>query len=223
MPDLEKRVESLEKLLSLMRPHLKAPMHGMSLWSNIEERSTDPEDPPEGFGSLWLSDGTEQGDDGDLIFERTAGAVTKYANLTGMSKRATMWHDESIVTNGNALTHALNVAQRYANYSYQDAAANADSFTNGCYLRAGTYTLYVLGVTHSSRGIIDWDLDGVEIVANQDWYSAATVYNVVKSTAAVAVTFDGWHLLQGTIDGKNGSATDFRMSLTKFWFVPASD
>jgi len=84
MPDLEKRVESLEKLLSLMRPYLKAPMHGMSLWSNIEERSTDPEDPPEGFGSLWLSDGTEQGDDGDLIFERTAGGVTAASVVNGL-------------------------------------------------------------------------------------------------------------------------------------------
>ena len=79
---LESRVTSLEKLISLMRPHLKAPMHGMSLWSNIEERSIDPEDPPEGFGSLWLSDGTEQGNDGDLIFERTAGGVTK-AHILG--------------------------------------------------------------------------------------------------------------------------------------------
>ena len=78
---LESRVASLEKLISLMRPHLKAPMHGMSLWSNIEERSTDPEDPPEGFGSLWLSDGTEQGDDGDLIFERTAGGNTWHSIL----------------------------------------------------------------------------------------------------------------------------------------------
>lgn len=76
MASLQQRVESLEKQMSQMRPWLQGPLHGMSLLENIEERSTDPEDPPEGFGSLWLADGTDAGDDGDLIFERTAGGTT---------------------------------------------------------------------------------------------------------------------------------------------------
>ena len=143
--------------------------------------------------------------------------------IPSVSKRGTMWHDESIVTTGNAISRVHDAAQNYGIFCYQNAAANADSFTNGCYLRTGTYAFYVLGATYNTRGIIDWALDGVAIVADQDWYSAGVVYNVIKSTASIAVTFDGWHVLQGTIDGKNGSSTDYQFAGTKMWFEPAAD
>jgi len=222
MPDLEKRVASLEKLISLMRPHLRAPMHGMSLWSNIEERSTDPEDPPEGVGSLWLSDGTGTGDDGDLIFERTAGGDTSYANLTGMPKRATMWHDESIFTSGT-INRDHDTSQNYATFTRETNGAIGDIFTNGCYLRAGTYTLYCLGIIGTAYGICKWSLDGVEIIASQDWYGSSTVYNTIKSQASVAVTYDGWHKLECEVTGKHASSSDYHILLTKFWFAPAAD
>ena len=138
-------------------------------------------------------------------------------------KRVTMWHDESIVTAGNALAKIHNANANYAVNSYQNASADNDSFTNGCYLRAGTYTFYVLGTLMTSGGIIDWTLDGVEIVAAQDWYNNPNVFNTEKSDAGVVVAFDGWHTLRSTVDGKNGASTGHDIILTKFWFEPAAD
>jgi hypothetical protein len=49
------------------------------------ERSADVADPPEGHYSIWLSDGTGAGDDGDLMVKITAGGVTKTATLVDYS------------------------------------------------------------------------------------------------------------------------------------------
>jgi len=49
----------------------------------LEERSSDPGDPAEGNGILWCSDGTDIGADGDLVWKRTVGGVTKSVLLGG--------------------------------------------------------------------------------------------------------------------------------------------
>lgn len=189
----------------------------------IDEESSDPANPAEGVGQVWQSDGTGTGGDGDLIFERQAASSTWYCNMTDQSRRGTMWHDESVVTVGNAIAHTLTASQIYGTYSNQSAAADADVFTNGVYLRKGTYTFYVLGITDTDRGKIDWTIDGVVLVSGEDWYAGSTTYNVVKSTASVAVTFDGWHQVKGTVNGKNASSSGYVVALTKFWFEPAAD
>ena len=161
----------------------------------------------------------------DLTLTATAGNViltgTDIDIKNGYPQRATMWHDEATVVNGNALTHAVDTASRYCTYSYQNAPADADSFTHSFLLKAGTYNFYVLGST-SSRGKIDWYFDGVKLVSGQDWYSAGTVKNVIKTTS-VTVVGNGYHLLQGTINGKHASSASYTMALTKYWLWPATD
>lgn len=51
----------------------------------LRERSTDPGDPLEGQSSLWQSDGTASGDDGDVMMKITAGGVTKTVTLVDFS------------------------------------------------------------------------------------------------------------------------------------------
>ena len=53
----------------------------------IGERSTgkEPADPPEGQAVIWVSDGTGDGDDGDLIVKTTAGGSTKSHILNDFS------------------------------------------------------------------------------------------------------------------------------------------
>lgn len=51
----------------------------------LRERSTDPGDPVEGQSSLWQSDGTASGDDGDIMMKITAGGVTKTVTLVDFS------------------------------------------------------------------------------------------------------------------------------------------
>ena len=134
----------------------------------FDEESADPSNPAEGDGQIWQSDGTGTGADGDLIYERQAAASTWYCNMTDQSRRGTMWHIMSKVTVGNAIARTVNSSQRFYHYGYQSAAATGDTFTHGVYLRKGTYTFKALGVTDSDHGQVDWTIDGVSIVANQD-------------------------------------------------------
>jgi len=45
------------------------------------ERSSDPPEPAEGQYVIWLSDGTQKGDDGDIMIASKAGGNTKYGTL----------------------------------------------------------------------------------------------------------------------------------------------
>jgi len=92
------------------------------------------------------------------------GLITA-ASAISQPKRATMWHDEALVTTGNALARTNNSSQNYAHYVFQSTAANGDTFTHGCWLKAGTYTMSMLGITATSAGIIDWYIDTVIIAA----------------------------------------------------------
>ena len=154
---------------------------------------------------------------GAMLYRTGAGG-------SGLPKRDVMWHDECTVTAGVALAYQIpGAAGAYQTTSVQNPAALNDSFTHGCFLRAGTYTFYVLGFTVNVNGKIDWAIDGNVIVAGQDWYSVGPVYNVVKSTAAVVVATDGWHVIRGTCSGKNGASGGFRLYFIKYWFKQAAD
>ncbi len=139
--------------------------------------------------------------------------------------RATMFHYNSKVTNGNPLTVAILNTQPH-NFTYwQSAAADADAFTQSFPLANGSYTMFVLGQTRTSGGKIDWDLDGTGIATGQDWYSGANTADVTKSVGSitVAATDGGRHVLTGTVNGKNASSSAFQIRLTAIWFVPSAD
>lgn len=51
----------------------------------LVEQSTDPADPAEGECVMWMSDGTDSGDAGDIYFKITSGAVTKLIPLIDFS------------------------------------------------------------------------------------------------------------------------------------------
>jgi len=52
---------------------------------NFKELSADPADPAEGQSTIWQSDGTGAGDDGDIMIKITAGGVTKTGTLIDFS------------------------------------------------------------------------------------------------------------------------------------------
>ena len=191
------------------------------------------------MGSAPLDDHDHSGDTGDggqlevdealLATGATTGHVltvqaddTIAAEVPSYPKRATMWHDESIFTSGT-IHREHDTNQNYATFTREADGAIGDTFTNGCYLRAGTYTLRLLGIIGAAYGICKWSLNGVEIASGQDWYAAAGVHNTIKSVANVSVASDGWHKLECEVTGKNGSASDYHILLTKFWFEPSSD
>ncbi|MBI5035555.1 MAG: hypothetical protein HZB51_34115 [Chloroflexi bacterium] len=144
-------------------------------------------------------------------------------NLLTTPTRTTLWHDESVVTVGNALADTHDTAQNHATYSYQNAAANGDTFTQGFFLKPGWYTFSVLGITGTNSGKIDWYFDDVLLEIGQDWYANPGVYNVKKtSSIAVYVTYGGAHTLKGVVNGKNAGSGGYNIQLTKMWFTATS-
>jgi hypothetical protein len=62
------------------------PVSGGVLHRNpVQELSADPSDPAEGHHSVWQSDGSGTGSDGDILAKVTAGGVTKTATLVDFS------------------------------------------------------------------------------------------------------------------------------------------
>jgi len=131
------------------------------------------------------------------------------------------WADTTVVT-GNAIAIALSASQVHNSYWYQNTAALNDSVTYSAILDAGTYTMTTIGVTAWNRAQIDWFVDGIHVVTNQEWYSAGIVYNVIR-TATVVIPTSGYHIFQSRIDSKHGSSTDYYMNLTRIWLKQVSD
>lgn len=155
-----------------------------------------------------------------LVADSAEASGLKYITLP---KRVTIWGDEMLVTNGNALLHTFDSAQRYQTRSAQNTSADGDVRTTGFWLRGGTYNFHTLGFTNSARGKCDWSIDGdAAFATGQDWYSAGNVQNVVKSVASVTIT-SGWHILKMTVNGKNVSSSSYIIDITKCWFETGTD
>lgn len=139
-------------------------------------------------------------------------------------ERATMWHHEATAISGNPLAIVNSSASSFYHTAYPTGgAADGDAFTHSFFLEAGTYDFYVLGVASGNRGKLDWDVDGVSIGTEQDWYSAVAVYNTPKVINSVTITGDGYHKITGTINGKNASASGYYFTGIKYWFQKSSD
>ena len=163
----------------------------------------------------------------DIMNDEWAGNIQHVYDSA--PKRATMWHSESLVLNGNAIASAVSTSQLHNAYSYQNTGADGDIFTNGCFLAAGTYTLKLLGVTLSAYGKLDWTIKHADAVSwttlatGQDWYSAGGTYNVVKTISSIVLADPGWYAIKGTVNGKNGSSSGYQISLTNMTMYQAAD
>lgn len=120
-----------------------------------------------------------------------------------------------------AQTIQINTSQALNMWTYQTSPANGDSFTFSVYLTKGTYTLAVLGETQNVRPILDWTINGTSITTGQDWYSASAVYNVIK-TASLTVPYTGYHVIKGTVNGKNASSSNYYYAMTQVDIYPAA-
>ena len=59
-------------------------MHSSAL--ALKEKSSNPPNPAEAQNPyIWMSDGTDSGDDGDIMIKITAGGVTKTVTLVDFS------------------------------------------------------------------------------------------------------------------------------------------
>lgn len=134
-------------------------------------------------------------------------------------QHATLFHDESTVLSGAALTVASDAANFYHVYAYQASGANGDSFSQLCALDAGDYVFHVLGGGSNLCGKIDWYLDDdmTPFLSGQDWYTSAATPNIFQ-TGTLTIATAGRHTLKGVMNGKNGSSFAYVAPLTKYWF-----
>lgn len=165
--------------------------------------------------------------DGQALVWNAAGSVWFPSTLptpqaAQYPRRAFGFHGNDLIVTGGALTRVHNASQDFSHYAYQNPAANGNTFTTSIMLRAGTYTLSVLGITANNKGKIDWYVDDVLQISGQDWYSSSATYNVVKS-GSITVVGDGYHILKGVVNGKNASSSAYQMWLTEWWIAPTSD
>lgn len=136
-------------------------------------------------------------------------------------QRATLWHVASRVISGSSLSISMQTAHMFYHIARQNPAALNDEFEQSFYLKSGTYTFAVLGRTTGGAGMVTWYIDNVEVVTNQDWYSAVETDNVIK-TATVTITGSGRHILRGKLTSKNASSSGYSLPLTKMWFYPST-
>jgi hypothetical protein len=158
-------------------------------------------------------------------YELRSGTFYQITDAPFYRRRATMWHDGMTVITGTAKAKTYIASTNVINYVVQGPPANGDSFSNSFFLKAGTYSFYVLGYTNSNCGLIDWYVDGVKVISLQDWYSASLTYGVTQQVDSITITGDGYHKLVGTVNGKNGSSVSpyYYVGLLKYWFAPSSD
>ena len=146
-----------------------------------------------------------------------------YPSYPEVAHRAVMFHDEAtVVTGGPNVTIVTATTHPHNILPFLSGGAINEEFSNSFFVKAGTYTLYVLGQTWNNRGILDWYVDGSLVLSGQDWYSVGAVVNVLKSGSLGALT-DGYHVLTAKAASKNASSSAYFAVLTTYWVKQASD
>jgi hypothetical protein len=122
------------------------------------------------------------------------------------------------ITAGNGQIWVANSADWFAGHWHQNTPAIDDTFEWVFLARDGTHTFLRHGTTANNCGKVDWTIDGVSVLANDDWYSSAAAANV-EHTANVTVVGDGQHTLQGKVHTKNASSSnyDFLISFARLY------
>lgn len=95
---------------------------------------------------------------------------------------------------------------------YDATPLDGDNFTVNFRCPAGTYTLHFNDIQGASYGIVDVDIDGVE-VGSKDMYSAGSVFTNVEEITGIVLS-RGDHTLKFRIDGKNGSSSNYFINLS---------
>lgn len=119
-------------------------------------------------------------------------------------------------------TKNIDTAQQFNTQYFQASPADGDKIQTTILLKAGTYDVYVLGVTANNRGKLDWAIDGgAAFISGQDWYNGSTQQNIIK-TGTCTIGADGRHILSATVNTKNASSSNYFMVITAVWFVGQS-
>lgn len=137
-------------------------------------------------------------------------------------KRATIWPNTDRVVAGNAIAGSGPDGTSYCRFSYwpQSAAAINDERSNSFFLRAGSYTFRLRGLTTSASGIATIYIDGVS-QGTIDMYAGAAAS--AANTLAITVISDGYHTLNIKMASKNGSSSNYSLFAECYDIYPAAE
>ena len=97
---------------------------------------------------------------------------------------------------------------------WNSSRANLDNLSYKIALAQGTYTLRIIGLKGEANGILDVDIDAVE-VASFDQYAATTTWNTVYTQTGIVIASAGLKTLKVRIDGKNAASINYDMDLAQ--------
>ena len=127
---------------------------------------------------------------------------------------AVMWFGNFDIVSGTpSIGWSNNINAFFGGYfvttSGQD---NGDSYEHTFTLKKGTYSIRTRGASGTSRGKIDFYIDGVLVIDSQDWYGSTAELEKIETSISVATS--GRHTLTLTVDGKNGSSSGYLVGLS---------
>ena len=91
---------------------------------------------------------------------------------------------------------------------YTSTSNDGDELDYKVYLAAGTYTIRLIAQKQSAGGIVDIDIDAVEI-ASFDLYNGSSLYNQMFTDTGNVIAASGLKSLTLRLDGKNGSSSSY--------------
>lgn len=138
-------------------------------------------------------------------------AVSAAANPEIHSHKIALAYD-SIVS--GTFNESIN-ASWWGNFRFYSTAQNAE-ISYKVYLKAGTYTCWVLTGDDTDKGIISIYIDTVD-KGDIDCYGSSDL-NVSKSLASISVGTDGIHTVNFKCESKHASSSGYVMDLMAFWF-----
>jgi hypothetical protein len=132
-------------------------------------------------------------------------------------ERQLLFHQNNEPLVGNAIVFSAIASTQYGGIWRQSTSAIDNEFLSKLFLRAGTYSITVVGQKNTICGKLHLFIDASE-KATQDWYAASASMAAVTSTGIV-ITGSGQHLFGGRISDKNASSSAYDMRLCTFYFI----
>jgi len=124
----------------------------------------------------------------------------------------------AIVTQGNAHTQLLNIAQRLATYYQQNPPAQFDTWNWQRFLAAGNYAYRLTGVKTATSAIATLQVrphpTGTAVLSvTHDFYAAANTFNSVFTGTFTIPTSGNWDIVLAATS-KNASSTNYNIPIT---------
>lgn len=180
----------------------------LAIPTRIEAYAGNDADQAEGLAALWL--------DAYQLADWSPCLTSQW-----LVSNVRVWYDQMYATVGNDPAWGGTTTRYYGGVFFQNPAAINDELKYKVALKAGQYTVTVLALTNTNRGIQTIKLDGDTVMTN-DLYSASQVENVVFG-ATYTVPADGVYDLTSKVAAKNASSSSYVCSFIYINFRRTGD